>query len=774
MVRFRTPSGSAAAGAADSAGGGGADLGGPEAPVPGLPRAAPWLSTPVVVVVGVLLSLWVTGALGIEVGAPLGLGDDHLFLLVQIKALLDGFGLRFVPALGFPGIQDNLFFPQFDLSQRALLWLLAQVSDRVFVVESLVYGIGIAAIFVSSFVVLRVLSVRPWLAAVASVVFVVSPFFARRAGVHDFLALYYAVPWGAALSYLVAAVATVGGGRKGPVAAFVALCLLIAGTSGLYYTFFTAMFVAVTALGMAAGQRDWRPLAIGLGLCGALLVLLIASGYRWHLADVLFGAVSQPRRQHYETLYYGLLVSDAVAPLRELGLFKGRFDIYSAVMRQFPGGERLEWPGVLLGAVIVAAPLFVLVGLFDRGPRPTDRLRVVWLSFALITFGLVFAVGSGLSFLFSYLLVPVIRAPTRIIPFLSFFALVSVCSVVELLLSEPTRRRRVAAGTTVALLLVGVPSALFPLSRLQASTRAGTQELRTGLAAMLKVVHAADMRAVLQLPVLPWPEVPPQRRFEAYQHMLPYVVDAVGSPVRWSYGLTPRQPQFAALRALVEGTTGVSTERARGLGFDGILVEKLAYTEDELAALAASIRTGLAPGCRIFEDGLRILYALAQPPDGVACLPEPPLQAEGAAVSARFTADDAPRTWLIEGWSVPEPPGTWSEGRRSVLYVRLPAARTAAGVTVRLDIEPYRPDPARRKRIDAVVDGRVVATLVVEPGAPVPSEWRFVLPADVVGDRDALLLTFAIDDPESASRHGAADPKTLGFLLERVVLEAAP
>ncbi|WP_170149485.1 hypothetical protein [Rhodoplanes roseus] len=771
MFRFSRPVGSGppiGAGVAD------ADGGGPQAPASFSWRTAPWLSTPVVLVLGALLSLWLTGALGTDSGQPLGLEGDHLFLLVQIKAFLDGFAIRFVPNLGFPGVQDNLFFPQFDLSQRALLWLLAQTSDQVFAVENLLYRIGIAAIFVSSFVVLRVLSVRPWLAAVASVVFVVSPFLAGRAGGHDFLALYYAVPWGAALSYLVAEVATVGSGSKGPVAAFVALCLLVAGTSGLYYTFFSAMFVAVTALGMAAGRRDWRPAAIGVGVCAALFVLLIASGYRWHLVDVLFGAVSQPRRQHYETLYYGLLVSDAVKPLSELGLFKDRFGTYTAVMRQFQGAERMEWPGVLLGTVIVAAPLFVVVGLFDRGPWRTDRLRIVWLSLALITFGLVFAVGSGLSFLFSYLLVPVIRAPTRIIPFLSFFALVSVCAGVELLLSEPTRRRRIAAGVTVALLLVGVPSALFPLSRLQESTRAGTQDVRAKLAAMLKIVHGAGLKAVLQVPIVPWPEIPWQRRFDPYQHLLPYVVDTVGSPVRWSYGLALRQPDFARLRALTAGTTGVATERARGLGFDGILVEKLAYTEEELGDLSASIRTGLAPGCRIFEDELRILYALGPPPEGVACVPEPPLHSPGAAVSARFTAHEAPWPWLIEGWSAPAPLGTWSEGRRSVLYVRMPRVRPAGGVTVRLAIEPYRPDPARRKRIDALVDGRIVASLVVEAGARVPAEWRFDLPADIVGDRDAMLLTFAVDDPESPSRHGAADLRVLGFLLKRVEIEAVP
>ena len=147
-------------------------------------------------ILGLATTLWLSGILSAEFRKPLALGGDHLFLLVQIKSFLDGYGLRLNPSLGFPGVQDNLLFPQFELSHRALLFLLSKISGSIFVICNLFYAISVAAMFASSFVVLRMLSIRAWLAALASVVYVVSPYFVLRSGGHDFLALYFAVPLG--------------------------------------------------------------------------------------------------------------------------------------------------------------------------------------------------------------------------------------------------------------------------------------------------------------------------------------------------------------------------------------------------------------------------------------------------------------------------------------------------------------------------------------------------------------------------------------------------
>ena len=51
------------------------------------------------------------------------------------------------------------------------------------------------------------------------------------------------------------------------------------------------------------------------------------------------------------------------------------------------------------------------------------------------------------------------------------------------------------------------------------------------------------------------------------------------------------------------------TKAARALSFDAVLVEKLAYTEGDLAAL----RSNIVDAQIVFEDNERILYTIKQP-----------------------------------------------------------------------------------------------------------------------------------------------------------------
>ena len=159
-------------------------------------------------------------------------------------------------------------------------------------------------------------------------------------------------------------------------------------------------------------------------------------------------------------------MSDSVHVVKELGLFRGRFADYVEGMRHVTGANYLfEWPGPLLSMVIVGAPFLLVAGLYDGRAQRSDRMPEIWLSLLLITFGLLFAMRGGLGFLFSYFITTVIRAPARIMPFLSFFAVVAVCETIELVLVNPTRLRKALAAAAAVLLLVGLPREAVPACR---------------------------------------------------------------------------------------------------------------------------------------------------------------------------------------------------------------------------------------------------------------------------------------------------------------------
>jgi hypothetical protein len=126
---------------------------------------------------------------------------------------------------------------------------------------------------------------------------------------------------------------------------------------------------------------------------------------------------------------------------------------------------------------------------------------------------------------------------------------------------------------------------------------------------MLAAKDGAGLKNILQLPHLPWPEADIVNGYQPYDGQIPFILDKVRSATRWSYGLAPSQEQYKVIDEIIGNQTepGIS-ERATRQGFDGILVEKKPYTGSELSDRIRDIES--KSFCKLFEDGLRILYLL--------------------------------------------------------------------------------------------------------------------------------------------------------------------
>jgi hypothetical protein len=149
------------------------------------------------------------------------------------------------------------------------------------------------------------------------------------------------------------------------------------------------------------------------------------------------------------------------------------------------------------------------------------------------------------------------------------------------------------------------------------------QQSLPDLKAMLAAKDAAGLTAVLQLPLLGWPEVAPQRDFAAYSHQLGYIYDRRDSRTRWSYGQVDAQPGSQAVRIAVTADRDLPglADRARALKFDSILIEKAAYTPEELAALTGALSQRLGPSCLIHDGPMRMLFALERGRNRENCRP---------------------------------------------------------------------------------------------------------------------------------------------------------
>jgi hypothetical protein len=568
----------------------------------------------VALLVGLILTYILIGFPRLHFTEPVALNGDHPFLLGMIKDSMNGVGV-FNENLGAPSHKNLFYFPLFDGSYKLLIWILSRFTSNVFLVVSLFYLTGISLMFLSSYWSFRTLKINSWLASAASIAFVLSPYLGRRAFTHDLLVMYYSVPMGAALALLLLRGDIV---RKA-LSPFAVCAILLVGTSGLYYAFFSAMFLGLATSARALRERSFKPIMVCAAIAVILLFLLLFSAYSYHMWRWLIGGVglvSPPKRWVWEQLYHGLLISTALHVYSDLGLFVSRFAEYKTVIfaphgmgELYGEGYLFEWPGVFLTTVILAAPVAVFAFIGSRTPRSIP----VAFCLAFITFGLLFAIRGGLGYAFNFFFIGAIRAQERIIPFLTFYAIVTVC-----LGCGAIRRRNYRIAVTAiagcAFLsglypFTGAYSAFQLLPRRQDQFLASkpNQDYRQSIVDVLAAKDANGITMVLQLPVMQWPEAPPQGKMSGDEHNLPYIFDKVGSKTRWSYGLSASEiPPFVAMFAVDADIPA----KAKAIGFDGILVEKTGYTPERAASLVASLKENGA--CIKHEDAFRALLSICK------------------------------------------------------------------------------------------------------------------------------------------------------------------
>jgi len=203
----------------------------------------------------------------------------------------------------------------------------------------------------------------------------------------------------------------------------------------------------------------------------------------------------------------------------------------------------------------------------------------------------VFAgVAGGFPILFAIFVTPDVRAWNRIAVFIGFFALLAVALVLDRVRSALTGRRRglAAWAILVAVLLFGVydqtnngPAFVPPYSTYVASAHSTS--------ALVAAIERELPRgaSVWQLPYTGFPETPPHAAELPYDQLVPYLYS---HGLHWSGGAllgraTDWQARLTKL-PLASVLPGVSAA-----GFDGVLVDRLAYkdagvaTVDELTRL---------------------------------------------------------------------------------------------------------------------------------------------------------------------------------------------
>jgi hypothetical protein len=707
--------------------------------------------------VAVLSVLVLQGAYKLGSSVPLGLFGDHVFLLSLAKSMMKGEGFWRSQMIGYPLGQDSVYFPTFEPLLKLLVLALAHTGLGVFGVVKAFYVAGIALMAASAFYCLRKLNIAQWISTVGAIAFVVTPYFATRSVGHDFLSIYISAAFGATMAIMICQARAADEFHAVVRSKIFLLGLFVITTCGLYYAFFSMLLIGSGTVAFAARARNLASLVVLVGMSAFVLIGLIIGG----LGPSAFSFFAfSPTRLPVEQLYHGLSISDAIYTFDWLPGAQKKIVTYNAMrpLRLVGEGAR-EWPGTPLTIIILTSPLLVLYGI-NSGPRDKSIVGAIAAA-ALICICVVFAARGGAGYLFAEFITPTFRGESRIMPFLMFFAIFIASAGVDWIFRTGRLRAKMVAGLVPLSLLASAFYSSMQLSTKQqhvASDKESQETIRS-FREMLDAKDKGQLTAVLQLPIVSWPEVPPRNGFDFYINHLPFIFDEKKSKTRWSYGSSRLQPGFQELDVAIgaEFDPLDTAFRARKAGFDGILLEKGPFNQAELSRMTSGLANSLPPDCMLYEDNARALFDVGANP---RCQPK-----SGPGIASPLTVSFAGQGGELlvgRGFFDTEPGGTWSIANDAAVVVPVPVGTGDLHATLNFDLFGGK---AKRKRLSISIDGHRPFDFDVDVSeSSVGKTVRMDIPESWFSDKTQMKVGLHLDTPESPASVGIGDARLFVFL----------
>jgi hypothetical protein len=308
------------------------------------------------------------------------------------------------------------------------------------------------------------------------------------------------------------------------------LFLLFLVQQGVYYAVFTFILTAGTfAIRFIVHRRVDRSLKVSLTILAAHAALMIGSlVIETRLAQWSGTNLEAFARSQFESLLYGGLMPQLIYPWPGSTLY-----FASEAVRQFPdglsrlsagGNENQIWQGLIPGLCISIAILFMLFSLVKSSrAKSSENSQII--SIAMLI-GILFYIAGGLGFILAAIN-PQIRAWNRLSFHISFLAMLLVGIMVSSLIDQSKKRfnwqHHFVTGSAAVVLAVVLVLDSFPkgLNLDVTGYKNETNELKLWVSSV--ETQTGGNCAVLQLPLVSYPEMPPTLQMDIYEQFLPYL-----------------------------------------------------------------------------------------------------------------------------------------------------------------------------------------------------------------------------------------------------------
>jgi hypothetical protein len=523
---------------------------------------------------------------------PADYGGESLEMLARIQAAAEGdlapLRPQVMSRLGAPFGANWSAYPSSDL---LLLWSLGQLArvTGVAVAANLALLLAVLTAAWSFYGCARWLRVRGEWAMAGALLFAFTFQAFNRGLPHLLVAFSWTVPLAIFTCALVAASRRVG--ARSLLGGLVLGTALVIGVSNPYHLFLYLQLMTFALLAQWFGRRRWDNLRLGLcALAMAGAAFLVVEMHVW-LYTTDTAADSPLERNYGGTERYALKPLELVVPpsthrWEAWAFFGNRYLRWSDWRSTEAFAPYLGVAGVM-GLLWLSAEAWV--ALSRRRRVPGGALMSGWV--------LAFASVGGLTNVFAFFTgLALFRASNRFSIFLSAIVLLFLVSR----LSRWWRGRSVIWSAAAALVLVLVGLA----DQLPRPSSAERQE-RTVRMAMSDREFGQRLEAALpagamvfQMPVVVFPEAPPQFQLGDSEHFRPFLAT---NALRFSYGAIKGRSRGQWQRDLARMPTAELVKALESYGFAAIYLNRRGFAdrgERLLAELAALGRTGRIEGVR--------------------------------------------------------------------------------------------------------------------------------------------------------------------------------
>ncbi len=549
----------------------------------------------IVAVICLLYSVYSNGITSDIFSVPLNYinsSDAYNWYLAE-KNLLETGTVLSNPRLGAPFVSELYDFPVFMTFNFDLLVLRVVLLffPDVFISLNLYYVILPAFTGLTAFFALRSLDTPDWLNMGGAVAYAFLPFYYMRGLEHFALTAYQFVP----LAFLFCIWGWQGKvftdftkrGFAGNYRNWLALiiCALIANNGNGYWQAFSCFFLLITGLLALYDTKGWKTALscfIPLVLIAGLFAAALYPSFQYQMAHGR--NLEAGRRGATEADEFGLKMSQMLLPYE----IPGNTGIEVKFKRYLKAAPLTnENRSAYLGVIGTAGFLLLLLRLLRKGKglEPSDPGSLPDLFARLNICALLLATVGGAATVFSVFIGPgiMLRSYNRISVYIAFLAVATVCLYAGKLLERTEGRKAFLCriGMCIALLLHFV--CLYSWFHIRPDYEMLHKKYQSDKQFVTAVEAALPEAAIVyQLPYHKFPEGWFVNKMPDYQLLTGFFHS---QKLKWSYG---------AIRGRAGDTwhTRVSAlplaQRMKALsfaGFQGVCIDRRAYTKDELKKL---------------------------------------------------------------------------------------------------------------------------------------------------------------------------------------------